>query len=137
MVSQVPERRTTSLLDQSPFLPGSDLRNPLKSRPIHSAYSRRKLPPCRAGSEGHRRRTTARYPELFATRRGVQMPAKRLSMRKIKEVLRLKWVNQLSNRQIAKACNIIRNESAGEFGNELTRAVGHGFLSDQGGSYRR
>ena len=31
------------------------------------------------------------------------MPAKRLSMRKIKEVLRLKWGKGLSNRQIAKA----------------------------------
>jgi len=34
------------------------------------------------------------------------MPAKRLSMRKIKEVLRLKWTQGLSNRQIAKACGI-------------------------------
>jgi hypothetical protein len=31
------------------------------------------------------------------------MPAKRLSMRKIKEVLRLKWERGLSNRQIAAA----------------------------------
>ena len=36
------------------------------------------------------------------------MPAKRLSMRKIKEVLRLKWGQGLSNRQIAKACGIAR-----------------------------
>src|SRR5210317_200046 len=36
------------------------------------------------------------------------MPAKRLSMRKIKEVLRLKWARGLSNRQIAKACGIAR-----------------------------
>ena len=36
------------------------------------------------------------------------MPAKRLSMRKIKEVLRLKGVQGLSNRQIAKACGIGR-----------------------------
>ena len=36
------------------------------------------------------------------------MPAKRLSMRKIKEVLRLKWDKGLSNRQIAKACRIGR-----------------------------
>jgi len=31
------------------------------------------------------------------------MPAKRLSMRKIKEVFRLKWERGLSNRQIAAA----------------------------------
>ena len=36
------------------------------------------------------------------------MPAKRLSMRKIKEVLRLKHEKKLSNRQIAKICNISR-----------------------------
>ena len=33
------------------------------------------------------------------------MPAKRLSMRKIKEVLRLKWERGLSNRQIALAAS--------------------------------
>ena len=36
------------------------------------------------------------------------MPAKRLSMRKIKEVLRLKFDRGLSNRQIASACGISR-----------------------------
>jgi len=36
------------------------------------------------------------------------MPAKRLSMRKIKEVLRLKWANRLSNRQVARICRISR-----------------------------
>jgi len=36
------------------------------------------------------------------------MPAKRLSMRKIKEILRLKWVKGLSNRQIARTCGIAR-----------------------------
>ncbi|MEZ5519269.1 MAG: IS21 family transposase [Gammaproteobacteria bacterium] len=36
------------------------------------------------------------------------MPAKRLSMRKIKEVLRLKWVSGLSNRKIAASCGIGR-----------------------------
>ena len=36
------------------------------------------------------------------------MPANRLSMRKIKEVLRLKWVNNLSDRKIAQSCNISR-----------------------------
>ena len=34
------------------------------------------------------------------------MANRRLSMRKIKEVLRLKWKNDLSNRQIAKSCSI-------------------------------
>lgn len=36
------------------------------------------------------------------------MPAKRLSMRKIKEILRLKWDRKLSNRQIATTCGISR-----------------------------
>jgi transposase len=36
------------------------------------------------------------------------MPANRLSMRKIKEVLRLKWANQLSDRKIAQSCHISR-----------------------------
>ena len=36
------------------------------------------------------------------------MPAKRLSMRKIKEGLRLKWERGLSNRQIAAACSVSR-----------------------------
>ena len=34
------------------------------------------------------------------------MPANRLSMRKIKEVLRLKWANNLSDRKIAQSCHI-------------------------------
>ena len=34
------------------------------------------------------------------------MPAKRLSMRKIKEVLRLKFQLQLKNREIARSCSI-------------------------------
>ena len=36
------------------------------------------------------------------------MPANRLSMRKIKEVLRLIWANNLSERNIARNCNISR-----------------------------
>jgi transposase len=36
------------------------------------------------------------------------MPARRLSMRKIKEVLRLKWEQGISNRRIARACGISR-----------------------------
>ena len=34
------------------------------------------------------------------------MPRKRVSMRKIREVLRLKWSQSLSNRQIARSCKI-------------------------------
>ena len=37
------------------------------------------------------------------------MAAERLSMRTIKEVLRLKWEKQLSNKQIAASCNIARS----------------------------
>ena len=36
------------------------------------------------------------------------MPAQRLSMRKIKEVLRLRWANGLSKRKTAKSCGISR-----------------------------
>ena len=36
------------------------------------------------------------------------MPAKRLSMRKIREVLRLRWGNGLSKRQTAVSCGISR-----------------------------
>ena len=36
------------------------------------------------------------------------MSAKRLSMRKVKEVLRLKWLCGLSHRQIAESCSIGR-----------------------------
>ena len=37
------------------------------------------------------------------------MAAERLSMRTIKEVLRLKWEKKLSNKQIATSCNIARS----------------------------
>ena len=37
------------------------------------------------------------------------MAGRRLSMRKIKEVLRLKWQSRCSNKQIAKSCNIARS----------------------------
>ena len=37
------------------------------------------------------------------------MAARRLSMRKLKEVLRLKWQNACSNKQIAKSCNMARS----------------------------
>ena len=36
------------------------------------------------------------------------MPAKRLSMRKIREVLRLKWAEGMSNRRIAASCGVSR-----------------------------
>lgn len=47
------------------------------------------------------------------------MSANRLSMRKIKEVLRLKWANKLSDRKIAQSCNISRPAVA----NYVERAV--------------
>ena len=37
------------------------------------------------------------------------MPAERLSMRTIREVLRLKWQEQLPNQQIAASCRIARS----------------------------
>jgi transposase len=37
------------------------------------------------------------------------MANRRLSMRKIKEVLKLKWIHGYSNKQIAKSCNISRS----------------------------
>ena len=37
------------------------------------------------------------------------MPAERLSMRTIREVLRLKWEKSLTNRQIATSCQISRS----------------------------
>ena len=40
------------------------------------------------------------------------MPAERLSMRKIKEVLRLKFELGLGNRQIARSCSINHNTVA-------------------------
>lgn len=37
------------------------------------------------------------------------MAGRRLSMRKIKEALRLKWQNGCSNKKIATSCNIARS----------------------------
>jgi len=37
------------------------------------------------------------------------MAAERLSMRTIKEVLRLKWEKKFSNQQVAQSCNIARS----------------------------
>ena len=41
------------------------------------------------------------------------MPAQRTPMRKIREILRLKWTTQLSNREIAKSCSTARSTVAG------------------------
>ncbi len=40
------------------------------------------------------------------------MPRERISMRKIKEIFRLKWENGLSNRKIAMSCCISRSTVA-------------------------
>jgi len=40
------------------------------------------------------------------------MPAERLTMRKIREVFRLKFDSDISNRQIAKSCNLARSTVA-------------------------
>ena len=48
------------------------------------------------------------------------MPAKRLSMRKIKEVLRLK-ANGMSNRKIAQSCGVSR-PTVGEYLQRASRA---------------
>ena len=50
------------------------------------------------------------------------MPAQRLSMRKIKEVLRLKYEQQLKNREIARSCSIPHSTVA----NYLRRAAAAG-----------
>lgn len=50
------------------------------------------------------------------------MPAKRLSMRKIKEILRLRYEVGLSNRQIARSCSMGRTAVA----DYLRRAAGAG-----------
>jgi hypothetical protein len=42
----------------------------------------------------------------LARQKAVSMSNERLSMRKVKEVLRLKWACGLSNRQIGRSCNI-------------------------------
>jgi len=44
----------------------------------------------------------------------VPMAKRRLSMRKIKEILRLKWACQQSNRQISKSCRIAHS-TVGEY----------------------
>ena len=41
------------------------------------------------------------------------MAAERLSMRTIKEVLRLKWEKKFSNQQISQSCNIARSTNQG------------------------
>ena len=44
------------------------------------------------------------------------MPRKRVSMRKIREVLRLKWGLKLSDRQIARSCRLSRSTINGYLG---------------------
>ena len=53
---------------------------------------------------------------------GKQVPAKRLSMRKIKEVLRLKFELGLGHRQIARSCGI----NHGTVGDYIRRAEAAG-----------
>lgn len=45
---------------------------------------------------------------------GCRMPRKRLSMRKVREVLRLLWGQGRSAREVAKACGLARS-SVGEY----------------------
>src|SRR5215469_2466632 len=49
------------------------------------------------------------------------MPAERLSMRKIKELLRLKYEQGLSNRKIAQSCGIAR-ATVSDYLNRVTQA---------------
>ena len=49
------------------------------------------------------------------------MSAKRLTMRKIREVLRLKFDSHLTNRQIAKSCSTARS-TVGEYLQRFTAA---------------
>src|SRR6516165_2981044 len=51
---------------------------------------------------------THRYPASFSTQREEQMPAQRLAMRQVREVLRLKWAIGLSERKIAHGLGISR-----------------------------
>jgi IS30 family transposase len=48
------------------------------------------------------------------------MPKERLSMRKIHDILRLKWACGLSDRQIARSCGVARSTVA----EGLRRAAG-------------
>jgi len=58
------------------------------------------------------------------------VPRERTPMRKIREILRLKWSAQLSNRAIAKSCAIARSTVAECL--ERAAEVGHAKLgSDQ------
>ena len=56
------------------------------------------------------------------------MPARRLPMRKIKEVLRLKFDRGLENRQIARSCSIPHSSVA----NYLSRAGRRDYLAVTG-----
>jgi transposase len=59
---------------------------------------------------------------VFTTTEVTKMPRERLSMRKIREVLRLKWECGLSDRQIAQSCVLARS-TVGEY---LSRAKASG-----------
>jgi len=51
------------------------------------------------------------------------MEAERLSMRTIKEILRLKWENRFSNTQIALSCNIARSTIRSYLEREVKRGL--------------
>src|SRR5262249_47843217 len=81
------------------------------------AYSARRLPlipvePChpRKGywSLKRRRHNPIGILRLSQLRREEQMPAQRLSMRQVREVLRLKWACGLSDRKIAQSLRVSR-----------------------------
>jgi transposase len=71
------------------------------------------MPNTESGESEHRRLetkeavwTTVQRLRIPSEQEGSVMPQERLSMRKIREVLRLKWGQALSNRAIATACQI-------------------------------
>ncbi len=55
------------------------------------------------------------------------MPAERISMRKIREILRLKWVCELSHRQVSRSCGLAH----GTVGDYLLRAAAAGLTWDK------
>ena len=61
------------------------------------------------------------------------MPNKRLPMRKIKEVLRLKYICGLGEREIAQSCRVSR----ATVGNYLKRAEATGLSWSSGGRIKR
>jgi transposase len=61
-----------------------------------------------------RRLVNPKYSMLYPWKQGGNMARKRLTMKKIKEVLRLKYEAGLSNRVIAGACKI-SNSTVGDY----------------------